>query len=83
MLAALPITEFRSAVSISSVRDSDIDPAVFLDQDDIAGFPEDVELMRLRRDLDLRIEPHAFAKTDFEDRDPFLEEIIETGQRIV
>lgn len=74
---------FGSHAKGKATDDSDIDLAVFLDKDDIAGFPEDVELMRLRRDLDLRIEPHAFAKTDFEDRDPFLEEIIETGKRIV
>jgi predicted nucleotidyltransferase len=63
--------------------DSDIDLAVFLDQEEIEGFREDVELMRLRWDVDLSIEPHAFARSDFDETDPFVKEIIETGQRIV
>ena len=63
--------------------DSDIDLAVFLDRNEIEGFREDVELMRLRWDVDLRIEPHAFARTDFDERDPYIKEIIETGERIV
>lgn len=63
--------------------DSDIDLAVFLDKDDIGGFEEDVELMRLRRDIDVRIEPHAFARTDFDEMTPFVQEIIEMGERIV
>lgn len=63
--------------------DSDIDLAVFLDTDEIDGFREDVELMRLRWDIDLRIEPHAFARTDFDETNPYIREIIETGERIV
>ena len=59
--------------------DSDIDLAVFLDRDDIEGFKEQVELMRLRWDIDLSIEPHAFARTDFDETDPFINEIIRTG----
>jgi len=63
--------------------DSDIDLAIFLDKDEIDGFREDVELMRLRWDVDLRIEPHAFAKSDFDETNPYIKEIIETGERIV
>ena len=63
--------------------DSDIDLAVFLDRDDIEGFTEQVELMRLRWDIDLGIEPHAFARTDFDETDPFINEIIKTGERII
>lgn len=74
---------FGSYARGAATNDSDIDLAIFLDQDDIDGFREDVELMRLRRDLDLRIEPHAFAKTDFDETDPYIKEIIDTGQRIV
>ena len=39
--------------------------------------------MRLRWDVDLRIEPHAFAKSDFDETNPYIKEIIETGERIV
>jgi len=74
---------FGSYARGAATKESDIDLAVFLDQDDIDGFREDIELMRLRRDLDLRIEPQAFAKTDFNDTDPYIKEIIDTGQRIV
>jgi len=63
--------------------DSDIDVAVFLDRDEIEGFQEDMELMRCRRDIDLRIEPHAFSKKDLDDPDPFVQEIVKTGERIV
>lgn len=59
---------------------SDIDVAVFLDQDDLDGFDEDVRLMKLRRSVDLRIEPRAFARTDEVDPDPFVQEILATGE---
>ena len=38
-----------------------------------------VELMKLRRRFDLRIEPHLFAQNDLKDSNPFLEEILNTG----
>lgn len=63
--------------------ESDIDLAVFLDRDEIDGFDEDVQLMRLTRNVDLRIEPHSFSRKDFENPDPFVKEIISTGQRIL
>ena len=63
--------------------DSDIDLAVFWDRDDIDGFDEDVLLRKLSCDVDLRIEPHSFARTDFDETDPYIKEIIETGERIL
>lgn len=63
--------------------ESDIDLAVFLDKEDIDGIKDDVELMRLRWDIDLNIEPHAFARTDFDESDPLIKEIITTGERII
>ena len=63
--------------------DSDIDLAVFWDRDSIDGFDEDLQLLRLGREVDLRIEPHSFARTDFDETDPFIREIIETGKRLV
>lgn len=62
---------------------SDIDLAVFWDRDDIDGFDEDVLLRKLSFDVDLRIEPHSFARTDFDEADPYIREIIETGERII
>lgn len=64
-------------------KDSDIDLAIFLDINDIDGFEEDAKFMKLRRTVDLRIEPHTFAKTDFDEADPFVREIIKTGYRIM
>lgn len=64
-------------------KDSDIDLAVFLDKDDTDGFEDDVILMKLRRKVDLSIEPHAFAKTDFDQSNPYIREIISTGERII
>jgi len=63
--------------------DSDIDLAVFWDREDIDGFDEDVLLRKLCWDIDLRIEPHSFARTDFDETDPYIREIIETGERIL
>ena len=74
---------FGSYAKDSFDQDSDIDLAVFWDKEDIDGFDEDVFLMGLRRDLDTRIEPHSFARTDFDETDPFIREIIETGKRLV
>jgi predicted nucleotidyltransferase len=62
---------------------SDIDLAVFLDRDEIDGFDEDIQLMRLTRNVDLRIDPHSFSRKDFENPDPFVQDIIATGIRIL
>jgi uncharacterized protein len=74
---------YGSYVKDTYHEDSDIDLAVFLDRDDIDGFDEDLMLMRLRWDIDLRIEPHCFARTDFDGTNPLIREIIETGERIL
>ena len=63
--------------------DSDIDLAVFWDRDHIDGLDEDVRLRMLSWDIDFRIEPQSFARTDFDETDPFVREIIATGERIV
>ncbi len=63
--------------------DSDIDLAVFWDTDSIDGFDEDARLLKLTKSVDLRIEPHSFARTDFDEPDPYIDEIIRTGKRIL
>ena len=55
----------------------------FLNKDDIDGFLEDAQLMKLTRKIDLKIEPHSFAKLDFDKTDPFVREIITNGKRIL
>lgn len=74
---------FGSHAKGTAKVDSDIDLAVFLDREEIDGFDEDVNLMRLTRDVDLRIEPHSFSRRDFENPDPFIHEIVSTGKRIL
>jgi len=39
--------------------------------------------MNLRRKVDLRIEPRSFARTDFDETDPFIKEIVTSGERII
>ncbi len=74
---------YGSYAKNSFSADSDIDLAVFWDQDDIGGMDEDVQLRLLSWDVDLRIEPHSFARTDYDETDPFIREIIKTGERII
>ena len=61
--------------------DSDIDIAVvFNDYDDAIDMQ--LELMRLRRKLDSRIEPHPFKKSNFDLSNPIVNEILKYGQEI-
>jgi len=62
--------------------DSDIDIAVIVDNfkgDIVAIF---LLLLRLRRNIDVRIEPHPFEMKDFNDSNPFASEIIKTGKKV-
>ena len=74
---------FGSYAKNRFTHESDIDLAMFLDTDNLDGFLEDVKLMHLRRKVDLRIEPHPFARSDFDETNPFIKEIITTGKRII
>ena len=61
---------------------SDIDLAiVFENLSDT--FDMQVQLMKLRRNFDTRIEPHAFRESDFEVSNPLVKEILTTGLEIV
>jgi len=62
-------------------NDSDIDIAVILkDYNNIMDIQ--VELMRLSRKIDSRIEPHPFRERDFELSNPIVNEKIKYGQEI-
>jgi uncharacterized protein len=61
--------------------DSDIDIAVVF-KDYSASVDMQLELMRLRRKIDSRIEPHPFRESDFELSNPIVNEIIKYGQEI-
>ncbi|MBU4486980.1 MAG: nucleotidyltransferase domain-containing protein [Candidatus Delongbacteria bacterium] len=62
-------------------EDSDIDVALVFDKLK-DRFDTRVELMKLGRRIDLRIEPHPFSKKDLKDSDPFLSEVLRTGIKI-
>jgi predicted nucleotidyltransferase len=62
-------------------NDSDIDLAlVFNSVEDIID--RQIELMKLRTDDDLFIEPHPFAINDFQASNPMVYEILKTGIEI-
>lgn len=61
--------------------ESDIDIAVVLK--DFENLPDiQLELMRLRRKFDSRIEPHPFRESDFNLSNPLVYEILEHGKEI-
>ncbi|MCR4430359.1 MAG: nucleotidyltransferase domain-containing protein [Tepidanaerobacteraceae bacterium] len=73
---------FGSYVSGTFTEDSDIDVAIV--GDDFTGDPvEDMlKLMKIRRKVDKRIEPHPFKTIDFVLTNPLVQEIVETGIQI-
>jgi predicted nucleotidyltransferase len=63
-------------------NDSDIDIAVvFNDYNNLLDMQ--LELMRLRRRIDSRIEPHPFRESEFELSNPIVNEIVKHGQEIL
>ncbi len=72
---------FGSYIKGTNREESDIDIAVILKEFDN---PIDIqlELMRLRRKIDSRIEPHPFREKDFNITNPVVNEILQHGQRI-
>jgi len=72
---------FGSYVKGTSHEESDIDIAVILKGYD-NSLDIQLELMRLRRKIDSRIEPHPFRLVDFDNTNPLVNEIIIYGQRV-
>ena len=75
---------FGSYVKGTNHEDSDIDIAVITDDlkcNDV--FDEQLNLKKLRRNIDYRIEPHLIEITDYDNAEtPFVKEIIDTGVRV-
>ena len=70
---------FGSYAKGTNHEDSDIDIAV-VSSDIKNKFDDMTTLMRLRRDIDLRIEPHPIKTEEFKANEtPFIDEIIRTG----
>ncbi len=69
---------FGSYAKGTNHNDSDIDLAiVFKSVDDIIDMQ--IELMKMRTDNDLMIEPHPFSLSDFQSTNPVVSEILKTG----
>ena len=62
-------------------EDSDIDIALIIGKMD-NFFLAQIQLMKLRRKIDLRIEPHPIEENDFNVSNPFANEILRTGIEI-
>ena len=72
---------FGSYADDTNRKDSDIDLAIVLESvEDV--FDTQVELMQLRTDEDLLIEPHPFTLEDFNSSNPFVSEILKNGIEI-
>ena len=74
---------FGSYVKGNYSNDSDIDILLIGE-----GFTGDLvddtyKLMKLRRKIDKRIEPHPIKSSDFKETNQFFKEVIETGIRIM
>lgn len=61
--------------------DSDIDLALIMN-DMSNRFITQVELMKISRKFDTRIEPHPFSEADFDTTNPFASEILRKGIQI-
>lgn len=74
---------YGSRVKGNYTEDSDIDIAVIAA--DFSGdlIDDMLSLMKLRRNVDKRIEPHPFLLEDFNENNPIAKEILETGIKIV
>ena len=73
---------FGSYIKGTAKEDSDIDLAIIF-KNLIDTFDMQVQLMKLRRKFDTRIEPHAFRESDFHISNPLANEILKTGLEIV
>ncbi len=72
---------FGSYAKGTNNDDSDIDIAIILRQvNDIID--TQIDLMKLRRKIDLRIEPHPFNYCDFTRSNPVVNEILKFGINI-
>ena len=73
---------FGSYVKGNPHKDSDIDVAVVFPNYD-NRLNRQVELMKLTRQIDTRIEPHPFWENEFNPSNPFVNEIVSYGMEVV
>ena len=74
---------FGSYAKGTEHEDSDIDIAIITDDLKKDKFNEEINLMQLRWDIDLRIEPHIISVSDYEnDETPFVVEVKNNGIKV-
>jgi predicted nucleotidyltransferase len=73
---------FGSYAKGNFTNDSDIDLAIVMNNL-LNSFTMQVELMKISRKFDTRIEPHPFDESDFDHSNPFAHEILNTGIQIL
>ena len=74
---------FGSYAKGTEREDSDIDIAIVIDEFKDNIIDEEVDLMRLRRGIDYRIEPHIIRVKDYKTKStPFVQEVIDTGIKV-
>jgi len=73
---------FGSYVTGKYHDDSDIDLALIMNNLP-NSFIAQVELMKIGRKFDTRIEPHPFEESDFNSTNPFANEILNKGIQII
>jgi len=73
---------FGSYAGNKQHESSDIDLAVVLRKFSKDRFDTRLELMKFARDFEEVIEPHPFLLSEFDEPDPFIYEILRTGELI-
>ena len=69
---------FGSFAKGTNHDDSDIDIAIVVNNE-VDIIDTQIDLMKLRRKIDLRIQPHPFMIMDFEQSNPVVNEILKHG----
>ena len=86
ILSKYGITEiylFGSYARGEAKESSDIDIAIITDDFKNDIIDEELNLMRLRRKIDTRIEPHLIRIEDYKNAEtPFIQEVIDTGIKV-
>ncbi|MDY6822889.1 MAG: nucleotidyltransferase domain-containing protein [Thermodesulfobacteriota bacterium] len=74
---------FGSHVKGKQNEDSDIDLAIVLEDSEQKSFQTEVKLMVIRNKEETIIEPHPFTKEEFDINIPIVNQIINTGEKII
>lgn len=74
---------FGSYAKGTNDENSDIDIAIITDDFENDIIDEELKLMKLRRKIDTRIEPHLIRIEDYKKvSTPFIQEVIDTGIKV-